>query len=47
MAVDYICVICGKTVAGVLVERKIRCPHCSSKTLEKKQVRILEPIKAR
>lgn len=45
--VDYICVECGKTVNKVLVERKIRCPYCSSKALEKKQERVLEPIKAR
>ena len=45
--VDYVCGICGKNVASVLVERKIRCPYCSSKILEKKQNRILESIKAR
>ncbi len=45
--VDYVCGICGKTVSSVLVERKIRCPYCSAKVLEKKQNRILETIKAR
>lgn len=45
--VDYTCVVCGKSVSKLLVERKIRCPYCSSKILEKKQSRILEPIKAR
>ena len=47
--VDYICANseCGKTVNGKLVERKIRCPFCSSKVLSKKQNRILDPIKAR
>lgn len=45
--VDYSCVICGKSVSGVLIERKIRCPFCSSKILKKTQRRILEPIKAR
>lgn len=45
--VDYECVICGKEVAGVLVERKIRCPYCSSKVLKKQRSRILDPIKAR
>ena len=45
--VDYVCSICSKNVSKVLVERKIRCPYCSSKVLEKKQTRILEPIKAR
>lgn len=45
--VDYECANCGKTVTGVLVERKIRCPYCSSKVLSKKQNRILNPIKAR
>jgi len=45
--VDYQCSVCSKTVSGVLVERKIRCPFCSSKILEKKQNRILAPIKAR
>ena len=44
---EYYCVVCGKLVAGVLVERKIRCPFCSSKVFEKKQNRILDPIKAR
>jgi len=44
---DYYCVVCGKQVSGVLVERKIRCPFCSSKVLEKRQNRILDPIKAR
>ena len=45
--VEYICAECGKTVNGVLVERKIRCPYCSSKALEKKQTRVLDIIKAR
>ncbi len=45
--VDYTCAVCEKTVNGNLVERKIRCPFCSSKTLKKKQNRILEVIKAR
>lgn len=45
--VDYICSVCKKIVNGVLVERKIRCPFCSSKALEKKQDRVLDPIKAR
>lgn len=45
--VDYVCGSCGKVVGKVLVERKIRCPFCSSKVLEKKQNRVLEPIKAR
>lgn len=45
--VEYVCRICKKPVNGVLVERKIRCPYCSSKALEKKQDRVLEPIKAR
>lgn len=47
--VDYVCANpeCGKTVNGNLVERKIRCPYCSSKVLQKKQDRILSPIKAR
>jgi len=47
MVVNYKCVICGKEVAGVLVERKIRCPYCSSKVLMKETNRILEPIIAR
>lgn len=45
--VDYECAVCGKTVNGVLVERKIRCPFCSSKVLKKKQTRVLDPISAR
>ncbi len=45
--VEYVCCVCGKSVKSVLVERKIRCPYCSSKALEKKQDRILDPIKAR
>jgi DNA-directed RNA polymerase subunit RPC12/RpoP len=45
--VDYVCGICSKTVSKVLVERKIRCPYCSSKVLIKVQNRILDPIKAR
>ena len=45
--VEYVCSVCKKTISGVLVERKIRCPYCSSKALEKKQDRVLEPIKAR
>ena len=45
--VDYICAVCEKVVNGKLVERKIRCPYCSSKALKKKQNRILDPIKAR
>lgn len=45
--VDYTCTICGKDVSGVLVERKIRCPYCSSKILSKKQNRISDVIKAR
>lgn len=45
--VDYTCTICGRSVNGMLVERKIRCPYCSSKVLAKKQNRILNPIKAR
>jgi DNA-directed RNA polymerase subunit RPC12/RpoP len=45
--VEYICSVCKKPISGVLVERKIRCPYCSSKALEKKQDRVLEPIKAR
>lgn len=45
--VDYVCASCEKNVNGVLVERKIRCPYCSSKALKKKQNRILDIIKAR
>ncbi|MFW6026279.1 MAG: DNA-directed RNA polymerase subunit P [Nanoarchaeota archaeon] len=45
--VEYICSNCKKSISKVLVERKIRCPFCSAKALEKKQDRILEPIKAR
>jgi len=47
--VDYKCVnpSCKKTVSGVLVESKIRCPYCNSKILEKVQTRILNSIKAR
>ncbi|MDA3855467.1 MAG: DNA-directed RNA polymerase subunit P [Candidatus Woesearchaeota archaeon] len=45
--VEYVCSVCKKTVNGVLVERKIRCPYCSSKALEKKQDRVLDIIKAR
>jgi DNA-directed RNA polymerase subunit RPC12/RpoP len=45
--VEYTCGVCKKTVSKMLVERKIRCPYCSSKVLEKKQNRILDPIKAR
>lgn len=45
--VDYECAVCHKTVNGVLVERKIRCPFCSSKVLKKKQIRVLDSIKAR
>jgi DNA-directed RNA polymerase subunit RPC12/RpoP len=45
--VDYTCAICGKAINGVLVERRIRCPYCDSKVLEKKQNRVLETIKAR
>lgn len=45
--VDYTCDDCGKTVQGILIERKIRCPYCSSKVLKKTQNRILDPIKAR
>ncbi len=45
--VDYECALCKKTVQGVLVERKIRCPYCSSKILKKKRNRILDSIKAR
>lgn len=44
--VEYDCLICKKEVSGVLVERKIRCPFCSSKALCKVQDRVLEPIKA-
>jgi len=44
---EYICSVCKKGVNGILVERKIRCPYCSSKSLEKKQDRILSSIKAR
>jgi len=45
--VDYRCVSCKKTVKGILVETRIRCPFCNAKTLEKTQDRVLEPIKAR
>ena len=45
--VDYRCVECKRTVNGVLVENKIRCPYCNSKILEKVQTRILDTIKAR
>lgn len=47
--VDYVCANseCGKTVNGNLVERKIRCPFCSSKVLKKTMNRILDKIKAR
>jgi DNA-directed RNA polymerase subunit RPC12/RpoP len=46
--VDYICANaeCSRKVSGALVDRKIRCPHCSSKVLSKKQDRILDSIKA-
>lgn len=45
--VDYVCLNCGKEVNKALVERKIRCPYCGAKALEKKSNRILDPIKAR
>jgi len=45
--VEYECVVCKKEIAKVLVERKIRCPFCSSKVLRKKQNRVQEPIVAR
>jgi DNA-directed RNA polymerase subunit RPC12/RpoP len=45
--VEYYCVSCKKEINSVLIERKIRCPYCSSKVLEKKQRRILPSIKAR
>lgn len=45
--VAYECAICGKTVESVLIERKIRCPYCSSKVLKKKRDRVLDSIKAR
>lgn len=47
--VEYICANnkCKKTIQGVLVERKIRCPFCGEKSLEKKQDRLIDVIKAR
>lgn len=45
--VEYYCVECDKQVAGVLIERKIRCPYCSSKALKKKQSGVSNTIKAR
>jgi len=47
--VEYICANskCGKLIQGVLVERKIRCPYCGEKSLEKKQEVVLDTIKAR
>ena len=47
--VEYICANskCRKTIQSVLVERKIRCPFCGEKSLEKKQDRILDVVKAR
>ena len=44
--VDYTCVICSAKIPGNLLGRKIRCPHCSSKAIEKVCDRVLEPIKA-
>lgn len=47
--VDYTCAnpTCSKKVNGNLVERKIRCPYCSSKVLKKTLNRVLDKIKAR
>jgi len=45
--VDYYCVECGKQVAGVLIERKIRCPFCSAKAVQKKQTGVSNTIKSR
>jgi DNA-directed RNA polymerase subunit RPC12/RpoP len=45
--VVYYCVACKKEIPASLVDRKIRCPYCSCKALEKRQNRILNPIKAR
>ena len=44
--VEYVCGSCKKTISGVLVDRRIRCPYCGDKSLEKKQEKILDPIKA-
>jgi len=44
--VTYVCTNCGKDVEEVLVTRKIRCPHCSNKTLMKKQ-QVVHTVKAR
>ena len=47
--VDYTCANpkCKKKVNGNLVERKIRCPYCSSKVLKKVLNRVLDKIQER
>ncbi|MFW5704651.1 MAG: DNA-directed RNA polymerase subunit P [Nanoarchaeota archaeon] len=43
---SYECVNCGKEVQGILVERKVRCPFCSTKVLRKVQ-KAPQMVKAR